>query len=256
MVASPEPRPTTIQPATALSAQRDRWAAMFAANPHLYGTDPSQPAVAAADRFAEAGVTGVVELGAGQGRDTLYLARRGFRVHALDIVAGAVETIRARAAAAGLGGLVRADRHDVRDGLPFADASVGACYSHMLFCMTLTTPELHRLAGELRRVLRPGGLVVYTARTTEDVHYRAGIQWGDDMYEHGGFIVHFFDRDLVDRLAAGFELLDVSELTEGDLPRRLWCVTLRVPPSNRPPPRLAARPEASYQRQRPTMRGA
>jgi len=214
-----------------LSAQRDHWAAIFDANPDMYGTDPSDPAVAAAEAFAQGGIADVLELGAGQGRDTLYFARRGLHVHALDYAPGAVETIRSKADAAGIGELVRANQHDVRDPLPFADASVDACYSHMLFCMALTTPELQRLAEELRRVVRPGGLVVYTARTTEDVHFGTGIPRGDDMYEHGGFIVHFFDQNLVDRLAAGFELLDVSGFTEGALPRRLWRVTLRVPPS-------------------------
>jgi SAM-dependent methyltransferase len=122
---------------------------------------------------------------------------------------------------------VSVEIHDVRQRLPFADAGVDASYSHMLLCMALTTPELERLVAELRRVVRPGGLVVYTARTTDDAHYGAGIAHGDDMYEHGGFVVHFFDRALIDRLAAGFTLVDVTAFTEGDLPRRLARVTMR-----------------------------
>jgi hypothetical protein len=47
------------------------------------------------------------------------------------------------------------------------------------------------------------------------------------MFEIGGFIVHFFDRKLVDRLAAGFTVLDVTAFEEGGLPRRLWRITLR-----------------------------
>ena len=95
--------------------------------------------------------------------------------------------------------------------------------------MALTTQQLEGLVAEVRRVVRPGGLVVYTVRNTDDSHYGAGVSHGDGMYEHGGFIVHFFDRPLVDRLAAGFELVDVESYTEGELPRRLWCVTMRVP---------------------------
>jgi len=87
------------------------------------------------------------------------------------------------------------------------------------------------VALELRRVLRPGGLVIYTARTTADAHYGTGTPRGDDMYEHGGFIVHFFNRALIEHLAAGFELIDVSDFTEGELPRRLARVTMRVPRS-------------------------
>ncbi len=129
----------------------------------------------------------------------------------------------------GVADRVTAEYHDVREVLPLADAGTGACYSHMLFCMAFTTPELERLAEEVRRVVRPGGLVVYTARTTDDAHYGSGIPRGDNMYEHGGFIVHFFNEALIDRLASGFDPVERVHFTEGDLPRRLVRVTMRVP---------------------------
>ena len=56
------------------------------------------------------------------------------------------------------------------------------------------------------------------------------------MYEHGGFFVHFFDRALIDRLAVGFDLIDVTDFTEGELPRRLARVTMRVPSDSPVPP--------------------
>jgi SAM-dependent methyltransferase len=211
---------------TPADEQRQHWSATLAANPEMYGDEPSEAAVAAADVFAAAGATTVLELGAGQGRDTLYLARRGFHVHALDYAPEGLDSIEAKAGAAGLADRVTLGLHDVRQLLPFADATVDASYSHMLLCMALTTPELERLVGDLRRVLRPGGHVVYTVRTTDDAHYGTGIARGDDMYEHGGFVVHFFDRTLIERLSDGFVLVDVSEFTEGELPRRLARVTM------------------------------
>lgn len=87
--------------------------------------------------------------------------------------------------------------------------------------------ELERLAGEVLRVLKPGGLHVYTVRHTGDPYCRTGIQRGEDTYEIGGFIVHFFDRAKVRRLAAGYDVLDIHEFEEGILPRRLFRVTLR-----------------------------
>ena len=215
--------------AEVVARQQEHWAATFDANPDMYGTDPSAPGLAAAEAFAAAGHGSVLELGAGQGRDTLYLASQGMHVTALDYAPGTIETLFAKAQAAGLADMVSVVRHDIRQPLPVPDASVDASYSHMLFCMALTTSELESLVGELRRVLRPAGLVVYTARTTADAHYGAGTPRGDDMYEHGGFIVHFFDRALIDHLAEGFELIDVTDFTEGDLPRRLARVTMRVP---------------------------
>jgi SAM-dependent methyltransferase len=83
--------------------------------------------------------------------------------------------------------------------------------------------------AEVQRALRPGGLFVYSVRHTGDPHYRAGIDHGDERYEMGGFVVHFFDRALIDRLAEGWDVLEVAEYEEGKLPRRLFGVTLRKP---------------------------
>ncbi|MHB1488424.1 MAG: class I SAM-dependent methyltransferase, partial [Acidimicrobiales bacterium] len=159
-------------------------------------------------------------------RDTLELLRAGLEVHALDYAGDALAAI-TDTAGAELAERLATTVQDVRRPLPFPDGSFDACYSHMLFTMALTTPELEVLAGEVRRVLRPGGLCVYTVRHTGDAHFGAGRSLGDNLYENGGFVVHFFDRALVDRLAAGFELEEVTEFEEGDLPRRLWRVTLR-----------------------------
>ena len=98
----------------------------------------------------------------------------------------------------------------------------------MLYCMALTTEELEFLCSEVKRVLRPGGLNIYTARHTGDAHYRTGIHRGEDMYEIAGdFIVHFFSKEKVERLTKGYKSLEIEEFEEGDLPRKLYMVTMK-----------------------------
>lgn len=227
--ADPQKSPSADPPVdhATLRGQQGHWTHTFAAHPDMYGQEPSAPAWAAATLFQTEGVTTLLELGAGQGRDALFFARQGFRVQALDFAVDATAAIEAKAAAEGLAAALTALHHDARDTLPFDAGTFDACYAHMLLCMALTTTEIERLVSEVRRVLRPGGLFVYTVRSTADAHYRAGITRGDDMYEHGGFIVHFFSRALVDRLATGWTLLDVTACEEGALPRRLLRVTMR-----------------------------
>ncbi|MGA4843754.1 class I SAM-dependent methyltransferase [Streptomyces sp. G45] len=188
-----------------------------------------RPALRAAEAFRAAGAGRVLELGAGHGRDTLHFARAGHTVHATDFAAQGLAQLRAAARAEGLADRVRTTVHDVRAPLPLPDASVDGVYAHMLLCMALSTGELRALVEEVRRVLTPGGVFVYTVRHTGDAHYGAGTAHGDDIYEHGGFAVHFFSRALVDELAHGWVLHGVAPFEEGELPRRLWRVTQTVP---------------------------
>ncbi|MET9319646.1 class I SAM-dependent methyltransferase [Streptomyces sp. NPDC003038] len=210
-------------------AQREHWQSTYTAHPALYGEEPSAPAAHAAGVFRAAGAKDVLELGAGHGRDALSFARRGFTVTAADFSPAGLEQLEEAATAQGVAGRVTTVVHDVREPLPLPEACVDAVFAHMLLCMALSTQEIRTLVGEIRRVLRPGGTFVYTVRHTGDAHYGAGIDHGDDIYEHGGFAVHFFPRHLVDSLADGWTLAEVHAFEEGDLPRRLWRVTQTLP---------------------------
>lgn len=172
--------------------QRAHWQQTYGDHPGMYGEEPSEPAVRAAAVFGATGAREVLELGAGHGRDALYFARQGFSVLATDFSPVGLEQLSEAAAAQGVAVRVATAVHDVREPLPLRDASVDAVFAHMLLCMALSTQEIHALVAEVRRVLRPGGVFVYTVRHTGDAHFQAGTGHGDDIWEHGGFAVHFF----------------------------------------------------------------
>jgi len=207
--------------------QQTHWNDTFRETEDLFGNAPSAPARIAADLFKMEGFSRILELGAGQGRDTVFFARQGFDLTALDYSAAGLRTIEEKARRQGPLSSISLRRHDLRRALPFADGAFDACYSHMLFCMAFTTAELAFIAGEVRRVLKPGGLHVYTVRHTGDAHYGRGIHHGEDLYETNGFVVHFFNREKVAALANGFEILGIDEFEEGPLPRQLFRVTLK-----------------------------
>lgn len=209
--------------------QHAHWDAAYERKPQMFGQSPSASAIAAAERFHTAGAVQVLELGAGHGRDALYFAAEGFRVTALDYSAKGLQTLEALARQAGVDDRVATQEHDVREPLPLPDHSVDAVYAHLLLCMALSTAQIARLVDDIRRVLIPGGVFVYTARNTTDAHYGVGIDHGDNIFETQGYAVHFFDRALVDALADGWDLEDVSSDEEGPLPRRIWRATQTTP---------------------------
>ncbi|GAA1567311.1 class I SAM-dependent methyltransferase [Kribbella sancticallisti] len=208
-------------------AQQERWQRAYEQNPGLNGTDPSAAARWTVRLFGAAGIDDVLELGAGQGRDALYLARQGFSVHATDFSEAALSRLRLAAQRDGLDDRVTAALHDVRDPLPPADSTVGAVYANVVLNMAFSRAELRSLVTEIRRVLRPGGLFVYTVWSTDDSRYGNCSEIGDGLYANDGFACRFFDLDLVTDLADRWELGGADLYTEDD--RVLWRVTQAKP---------------------------
>ena len=210
-----------------LSKQEHHWEKMLSSKPEMFGELQSRSASKAAEMFMEEGMTKLLELGGGQGRDTMFFAQNGFQVQVLDYSESGVKNINEKADRQSLSKLVTAKTYDIRNPLPFENETFDACYSHMLYCMALTTKELADLNSEIRRVLKNNGLNVYTARHVGDADYGTGIHRGEDMYEVGGFIVHFFSKEKVEQLSKGYEVVGIDEFEEGSLPRKLFRVTMR-----------------------------
>ena len=210
-----------------LNKQEAHWEKKFIEKADMFGYSPSDPAQKAVELFNNEGAAHILELGGGQGRDTFLFAQNGLKVDVLDYSSRGVAAITHKSKIQDLSHLVTAHCHDIRKPLPFEGDQFDGCFSHMLFCMALTTSELEFLSNEIRRVLKPGGINIYTARHTGDADYRSGVHRGEDLWESGGFIVHFFSLEKVKQLAEGFEILSIDKFEEGSLPRKLFRVALK-----------------------------
>ncbi len=212
-----------------LDAQRRHWEREYE-TPRRFGVAPSFAAVRAADTFARAGVRRVLELGCGHGRDALYFARRAFEVDALDYASPAIEELHASAREADLFGRIAARTHDLRDVLPFAEATFDAVFAHMAHNMAFSDDELHGLFAESRRVLRDAGTIVFSVRTTGDPDASAGRPVAG-LRDVDGDLIRFFSDTCLTRFCAPFESIAHETFEEGSLPKRLALVTLRKRPS-------------------------
>ncbi|WP_432734617.1 class I SAM-dependent methyltransferase [Maridesulfovibrio sp. FT414] len=219
--------------------QQTLWDQVFTESEAYFGEGPSLFAEKALALFREKGVRSVLEPGCGQGRDTFLFAEDGIRVTALDYSRAAVDDIKDRACSCELTPYIDPRCFDVRRCMPFEDSSFDACYSHMLLCMELTFCEISCLISEMHRVLKPGGLAVYSVRSIFDRHYRAGEHLGEDLFQIGQFAVHFFSEEKIRGLASGFRIHSIERMEEGALPRDLYCIVMEKT-SNRFGPTFAS----------------
>jgi SAM-dependent methyltransferase len=146
----------------------------------------------------------LLEIGAGPGKDSLFFQESGLSVACVDL---SEENIR----------LCRENGLDaqVMDfySLSFPDASFDAVYA---FNCLLHVPksELGQVLAEIRRVLRPGGLLymgVYGGRNSEGIYE-------NDWCEPKRFFASYTDEAIQAAVAAGgsFELLEFHTVPLGE----------------------------------------
>tara|TARA_B100000700_G_scaffold50366_1_gene53523 strand:+ start:1133 stop:1786 length:654 start_codon:yes stop_codon:yes gene_type:complete len=207
-----------------LDQQSQHWETNFSNKPEMFGLEPSISAKKSLKIFKDQSISKIVELGAGLGRDTIYFAQNSICVEALDYSFSGIKQIKQKINNNNLSKFVTTKIFDIRNKIPFQDNSVEAFYSHMLYCMALTSKEIEKLNNEIHRVLKPGGINIYTVRQIKDGDYQKGIHRGEDLYENDGFIVHFFSKEKVNSLLGGFKNISIEEFEEGDFPRKLYFV--------------------------------
>ena len=207
-----------------LNQQSQHWEKNFSSKPEMFGLEQSLSAEKALKLFKEKKIGKVLELGSGLGRDTIFFAKNLIQVTALDYSSSGIEIIKQKALKQNLSKNISTNIFDIRKKLPFDDNSIEACFSHMLYCMALTSNELKNLNNEICRVLKPSGLNIYTVRNNFDGDYKKGIHRGEDLYENDGFIVHFFSKNKVKSLLSGFKNILIEEFEEGNFPRKLYIV--------------------------------
>ena len=207
-----------------LNQQSQHWETNFSNKPEMFGLEPSYPVKKALKIFKENNLTNVIELGAGLGRDSIYLGKNSINLTALDYSENGLKILDQKIKNENLSSSISTLKFDIRDNLPFENNSIDACYSHMLYCMAFTFDELIKLNNEIKRVLKPGGVNIYTARNTDDGDYKKGIHRGEDLYEIDGFIIHFFSKKTIQNLMNGYKNLLIEYFEEGSFPRKLFFV--------------------------------
>jgi SAM-dependent methyltransferase len=211
--------------------QREFWRSRYAEDPSFFGKEESAFARWCAPILrAEKGIREVIELGSGYGRDARYLSAQGFRVRGVDLAtpqySGTPEPPPYERASE----LLEGDAFEFLRQL--SPQGADAVYSNMFFNMDFTEVEHRELMEAIHRVLRKGGLHLYSARSTSDPWYGRGKRVGPDTFDPAphGVTMHYFSVEYANRLSEGwFDPVQRVERGEGEgeFPIRLLFVVDR-----------------------------
>jgi SAM-dependent methyltransferase len=183
---------------------------LYSNDDSFFGNEPSRFAILCYEQFEKSNAKRILELGCGQGRDTLFFASNGLDVYALDSSKVAVDNLFKKARERNIP--VTLEHFDARRGIPYGNKYFDAVYSHMFYNMNFTDEELGLLFIESRRLLQNNGLLYFSVRSDKDAQYNTGKKIDTNIYEINGFQIRFFTKAQIRSfLSDYFEIKNIIE---------------------------------------------
>ena len=150
------------------------WNKVYTSDASFFGDDPSNFALECYKELKKHGTKKILELGCGQGRDTILFASNGIEVNAIDSSKVAIDALSKTIIEKNFP--ITPMIHNLSEDIPFNDSYFDAVYSHMFFNMRFTDDQLKYLFVEVNRVLKNGGLNLFSVRSDNDAMYKKGYR--------------------------------------------------------------------------------
>ena len=148
----------------------------------------------------------ILELGCGEGNDSIYFAEQGHAITATDFSNTVLEQNNDRLTHPNLTFSIQ----DISQPLQFDNASFDVIYARLSlhYFTNETTASIFR---EIARVLKPGGMLCFMCKSTADHLHGQGQEIERNMYELEGHVRHFFSKEYA------MKLLHEARLNEEDI---------------------------------------
>jgi cyclopropane fatty-acyl-phospholipid synthase-like methyltransferase len=186
------------------------WNKVYSDDSSFFGEDPSNFALMCSDDFNKYGVKRLLELGCGQGRDTIFFVSKGLEVHALDSSVIAIQNLSAKLKEKDIS--IDLKHVVVSQRIPFSNDFFDAIYAHMFYNMRFTDNQLKLLFNETYRVLKNKGLLYFSVRSDKDALYKKGKEIEKNIYDINGFQIRFFTiYQIKSFLSDYFEIKNIIE---------------------------------------------
>jgi cyclopropane fatty-acyl-phospholipid synthase-like methyltransferase len=181
-------------------------------DPFYYGLNPSKELEVFLNE-AHPPTGEALDLGCGEGRNSLLLAHYGYHVHAVDSSSQGMQKLEKYAYSQGLD-TINYEVADVRTVRLTTN-----CYDAIVAVTILdhiTEEEGHKVAETIIDALKPGGFVFIEAFTVHDPAANAAQKENETISETASFVQHYFeDRELADWFST-LEALKYEEFMKYD----------------------------------------
>lgn len=174
--------------------------------PNAFGTGPTKLAKLAHDLIQNKSIKNVLEIGCGQGRDSIFFSEKGYSVETFDISENAITFVNKTKESLNLKNF-NAIVHDVTEVFPHSNKFFDFIYSNLaLQFFDLNT--LENIFDNIDRVMKDEATVLFSTKKKGDKYHDFGTKINEDAYEYKGITRYFYDKPILEQiLEQKFEIL-------------------------------------------------
>jgi len=177
-----------------------------------YGTEPCQFAIMILEWIKKLKGNKILELGCGEGRDSIFFAKNRYEIFSLDCSEKAIKSFKENMVKNNVQKLVHPVIYDISKPLKFDDKTFDIVFAHLSlhYFDDKTTTSIF---NEIYRVLKIGGLLFVKVKSIDDPLYGKGKKVDEDMFELG-HTRHFFSKEYLINKARRFKILSLKQVKE------------------------------------------
>ena len=160
----------------------------------------------------------ILDLGCGQGRDSIYFSKMGKSVTAFDNSKKALDSITNRN--------ITKIKGDIKSLEKIKNRKFDVIYSNLALHF-FKEKDLQSIFNNLHTLLKNGGFLLITVKNKKDKYAGLGEKIEEHTYQYQGVIRHYYTRKELQKLLKKFKILEIKEgfhIMFNDKPTVYWKV--------------------------------
>ena len=190
--------------------------------PNAFGEGPTKLALMAYEIIKKTKVKSILDLGSGQGRDSLFFAEQKYSVTSVDFSPEAIHFVSESAKHRDLLN-IKTIVHDLRKDLIF-NKKFDLLYSNLAL-QFFNANELKEIFKKIHHSLADEGQFIFSTKKAGDKYYGTGIKISEKAYKFSGITRYFFDKDEIQGMLENKFKVDVfghERHQNPDLTESVW----------------------------------
>ena len=169
---------------------------------NYFGTGPTILALEAHELIKNNSITNILELGCGQGRDSLFFANFGHNVIATDISENAINSVKKIKNEQNIGNL-ELHLHDSLNPFNFTDLKFELIYSNLAL-QFFNLKQLSGILSNIKKIMKPNSFFLFSTKKSGDKYFNFGNKISENSFEYNGITRFFFNKSELENILKNY----------------------------------------------------